>query len=66
MIRGMNATVVHCDALSRECKGIFFINNRKDDFLSFSNLNLMPYEKEIEDYFQVKFSDFRYPPIKEG
>lgn len=66
MIRGMNAIVIHCDSLSRECKGIFFINNKKDDLLSFSSLNLIPYEKRIEDYFQVKFTDFRYPPIKEA
>jgi type I restriction-modification system DNA methylase subunit len=66
MIRGMNAAVAHCNTLSRKCKGIFFIDNKKDDLLSFSNLNLMPYSKQVEDYFNVKFNDFRYPPIKEG
>lgn len=65
MIRGMNAAVVHCDTLSRECKGVFYVNNRKDDFLRFSDLNLMPYSKQVEDYFNVKFNNFRYPPIKE-
>lgn len=65
MIRGMNAVVIHGDALSRKCKGIFFINNENDDLLSFSNLNLMPYTKDVEDYFQLKFTDFKYPPIKE-
>jgi type I restriction-modification system DNA methylase subunit len=65
MIRGMNAAVVHCDVLSRECKGVFYVNNKKDDFLRFSDLNLMPYSKQVEDYFKVKFNNFRYPPIKE-
>lgn len=65
MIRGMNAVIIHCDALSRECKGIFYVCNERDDLLSFSNLNLMPYSKQIEDYFKVKFTDFRYHPIKE-
>ena len=66
MIRGINAVVIHCDALSRECKGIFFISNEKDDLLSFSNLNLMPYSKQVENYFNVKFTDFRYPNISES
>ncbi|URZ06461.1 N-6 DNA methylase [Clostridium felsineum] len=65
MIRGMNAIVLHCDILSRECKGIFFVNNAKDDLLSFSSLNLMPYTKNVEDYFEVKFTNFRYPSITE-
>ncbi|BDR81046.1 N-6 DNA methylase [Clostridium tetani] len=66
MIRGMSAIVIHCDALSRECKGVFFINNKRDDLLSFSNLNLLPYSKEVEEYFEIKFTDFRYPSISES
>lgn len=41
--RGMNAVVAHCDVLSRECFGVFFIQNDKDDHMMFSNLNLIPY-----------------------
>ena len=64
MIRGMNATVLHCDALSRKCKGIFFVNNKKDDLLGFSDVGLLPYSKEIEELFNVEFTDFRYPQMK--
>lgn len=29
IIRGMNAIVIQCDVLTRQCKGIFFIYNQK-------------------------------------
>lgn len=60
-IRGMNATVVHGDSLLRKCKGIFFIQNDKDDFLGFSSINVMPYNETTENEFHVEFGDFRYP-----
>ena len=43
MVRGMNAVVAHCDVLTRETFGVFFVQNDKDDHMTFSNLNLMPY-----------------------
>ena len=43
MLRGMNAVVAHCDVLTRETYGVFFVQNDKDDHLSFSNINLIPY-----------------------
>lgn len=46
MIRGMNVVVSHCDVLTRETFGTFFVQNDKDDHLSFSNLNLIPYPDE--------------------
>ncbi|MDD9147364.1 N-6 DNA methylase [Sporolactobacillus sp. CQH2019] len=61
MIRGINAAVVHCDVLSRKCKGVFFIQNEKDDFLRFSSLNVMPYSDVVSREFNVKWTDFRYP-----
>lgn len=60
IIRGMNAIVIQCDVLTRECKGIFFIYNQSNDFLNFSDFNVMPYSKEIEQEFKVKFNEFRY------
>lgn len=60
MIRGMNAIVVHCDVLSRECKGIFFVVNESDVYTDYSSLNIMPYRHDVEEYFRVKFTEFRY------
>lgn len=57
LIRGMNATVVQCDVLTREAKAAFFIQNDKDDHMLFSSLNVLPYSKEVEDYLSVKFTD---------
>lgn len=55
MIRGMNAIVVHGDTLGREnCKGVFFIQNTADNFLGFSDLNVMPYTEQIRREFQIK------------
>lgn len=53
-IRGMNAVVWHGDSLERTCRGVFLIENAKDDFLAFSDINIMPYSDEVKDYFQIK------------
>lgn len=62
-IRGMNATVIQIDSLSREnCKGVFFIQNIKDDALAFSDINIMPYSDMVKEEFNIKsWSDERYP-----
>ena len=66
LIRGMNAVVKHVDVLTRECKGVFFIQNDKDDYMTYSSFNLMPYNEEVEQYFGVKFTDYRHKPIIES
>lgn len=53
LIRGMNAVVIHGDSLSREIKNIYFIQNIKDDSLSFSSLNVMPRTSAVEREFDV-------------
>lgn len=53
MIRGMNATVVHGDALSREVKQIYFIQNERDDHLLFSSLNVFPHNETVKKEFGV-------------
>ena len=62
-IRGMNATVIQIDSLSREnCKGVFFIQNVKNDALAFSDINIMPYSDMVKKEFNIKsWSDERYP-----
>lgn len=59
-IRGMNAIVIHCDTLTRESYGVFFIHNKEDDYMQFSNINVMPYIPEIEHFLRIKFIDQRY------
>ncbi len=60
MIRGMNANVVHCDVLTREAKGAFFIQNDRDDHMLFSSLNVLPYSKEVEEHLNVTFTEKVY------
>lgn len=53
MIRGMNCTVFHGDALTRECKNVYFIQNDKNDMLHFSSLNIMPRSEAVKKEFNV-------------
>lgn len=65
IIRGMNGHVVQCDVLTRESKGAFFIQNDGNDFMSFSSLNLMPYNEDTEEHLNIKFTEHMYEPIKQ-
>lgn len=47
-IRGINGVVVHGDSLTRQVKNIYFLQNTKDDMLSFSDINVMPRTQDIE------------------
>lgn len=60
MIRGMNAVVIHCDSLSRNCKGVFLVQNFLDHYLNFSDLNVFPYNETVEKEFSVRFNQGRY------
>ncbi|MBC2242240.1 SAM-dependent DNA methyltransferase [Listeria booriae] len=53
LIRGMNATVVHGDVLSREVKQVYFIQNEHNDHLLFSSLNVFPHSKKVGNEFNV-------------
>ena len=64
-VRGMNGEVRHIDTLTRECKGVFFLQNVKDDYLSYSDINIMPYNETVEKICNVKFGDFRYKDHKD-
>lgn len=57
MIRGMNASVVQCDVLSRKAKAAYFIQNEKNDHMTFSNLYAMPVNDSTADYFGVEWDD---------
>lgn len=65
-IRGMNAIVIQCDVLSRQSKGVWFVYNEKNDYLSFSTINLMPYTEAVEKEFRIKFIEQKYKPLVES
>ncbi|ANZ70542.1 N-6 DNA methylase [Pediococcus claussenii] len=52
-IRGMNCIVIHGDTLTKEAKQIYFVQNSKDDFLGFSDINVMPHSKQIAKEFNI-------------
>lgn len=54
LIRGMNATVIHGDSLSREAKQVYFLQNDSDDFMNFSSLNVMPHSRRAEKEFGIR------------
>lgn len=54
LIRGMNATVLHGDSITREVKQVYFIQNETDDHMKFSDLNVMPHNKMAAKEFNVK------------
>ncbi|MDD9148143.1 N-6 DNA methylase [Sporolactobacillus sp. CQH2019] len=60
IIRGVNACVVHCDVLTREARGAFFIQNDNDDALQFSSLNVIPYTDANARELGVNWKDQRY------
>lgn len=54
MVRGMNAIVIHGDALNREAKQVYFIQNDEDDHMMFSSLNVMPHSRDVEKEFDIR------------
>lgn len=54
LIRGMNGILVHGDALTREIKNVYFIQNTSDDYMKFSDLNVMPRNELAEKEFNVR------------
>jgi type I restriction-modification system DNA methylase subunit len=53
-IRGMNAVVVNGDALSREVRQVYFIQNDRNRAFDFSSINVMPHSAEVTKEFEVK------------
>lgn len=52
-MRGMNCIVVHGDVLERTAKNIYFIQNSDDDYLHFSDVNIMQRTEEVKEYFGI-------------
>lgn len=53
-MRGMNAIVIHGNSLEREVKQIYFIQNSKDDYLGFSDVNVMPHTEDVARRFGIR------------
>lgn len=51
--RGMNAMVVHGDVLEGKVKQIYFIQNSRDDFMAYSDINVMPHTERVAQEFRV-------------
>ena len=56
MVRGMNVVVSHCDVITREAFGTFFVQNDADNHLGFSSINLIPYPDETPDKGETPLS----------
>lgn len=52
-LRGMNCIVIHGDVLDRKVKQIYFVQNSKDNFLGFSDINVMPHNDTVKSEFSV-------------
>ena len=53
-IRGMNAVVIHGDALHREVHQIYLLENELDSYTSFSTISIFKHTKQVEKEFNVK------------
>lgn len=53
-IRGMNAVVVHGDSLERKVKQVYFIQNSKDDFLAYSDVNVLPHNEDTMKLLDIR------------
>lgn len=54
LIRGMNAVAIHGDVLEATARGVFLIQNDRDDALAFSCLNLMPYDDQVLEFLGLR------------
>ena len=59
-VRGMNATVIHCDTMTRESWGAFYLQNTQNDPTGFSMINRLPYTQETEAALMITFANY-YP-----
>ena len=49
----MNCVVIHGDTLERNIKQIYFVQNSQDDYMKFSDINVMPHTDEVKEKFNV-------------
>lgn len=49
----MNCVVIHGDTLERNIKQIYFVQNSHDDYMKFSDINVMPHTDKVKEKFNV-------------
>ena len=59
-VRGMNAIVIHCDTMTRQSWGAFYLHNIQDNPNGFSSITRLPYTEKAEIALCVKFKN-HYP-----
>lgn len=52
-IRGVNCIIVHGDVLTGEAKQVYFVQNSQDDYMKFSDINVMPHSEDCEREFGI-------------
>lgn len=52
-IRGMNCIIVHGDVLTGEAKQVYFIQNSQDDYMKFSDVNVMLHSEDCMKEFGI-------------
>lgn len=52
--RGMNCIVIHGDSLTRKAKQVYFVQNSKDDYLAYSDINVLPHSDDVMREFNIK------------
>ena len=57
MIRGMNAIVIHGNALTLEAENAYWIYNERNDSMGFSDLFVCPHNERTEKLFGIKFKE---------
>lgn len=67
-IRGMNVVVVHGNVLEGKVKQIYFLQNSKDDFMAYSDVNVLPHSTDCTKEFSVNEwleSEIKYTESRE-
>lgn len=55
MLRGMNAIVIHGDALTREADEAYWVWNEKNTAMEFSDIFVIPHTKRNEEMLHINF-----------
>lgn len=53
-VRGINANVVHCNALTRQAKAVYLVENERNDMLAFSEVVELPRNEKCMEAFDVR------------
>lgn len=57
MIRGVNAIVKHGDALTKDTKDVYWVYNKPNQYMCYSEIYVAEHSEQIEHMLDVKFVD---------